>query len=177
MNRYQFEDLISAYIENELSLSKRKEVENYIKVKPDSQQLVERLKINLQALKSSPKISAKEDFNKRLLTRINSHGYSVTTSVNRVKTIFGFSLFNATLMVSLLAFFMLLSLEITSSGSVMKNYNGNKFTEYENPPNQSIIKKHSVEENLSNPNFTSSNNDTIKNKKVDYSKNIKFVND
>ena len=27
MNRYQFEDLISEYIENELSLSKRKEFE------------------------------------------------------------------------------------------------------------------------------------------------------
>ena len=29
MNRYEFEDLISDYLENELSFSKRKEFENY----------------------------------------------------------------------------------------------------------------------------------------------------
>ena len=36
MNRYQFEDLISEYIENELSLSKRKEFETYLEENPVS---------------------------------------------------------------------------------------------------------------------------------------------
>ena len=31
MNRYQFEDLISSYIDNEITLSKRKEFEKYMK--------------------------------------------------------------------------------------------------------------------------------------------------
>ena len=34
MNRYQFEDLISEYIENELSFSKRKEFESFLKDEP-----------------------------------------------------------------------------------------------------------------------------------------------
>ena len=34
MNRYQFEDLISEYIDNEITLSKRKEFEDYMKDNP-----------------------------------------------------------------------------------------------------------------------------------------------
>ena len=40
MNRHQFEDLISSYIENEITLSKRKEFERYMKDNPDSVELV-----------------------------------------------------------------------------------------------------------------------------------------
>ena len=41
MNRYQFEDLISEYIENKLTLSKRKEFEGYMVEHPDSRALVD----------------------------------------------------------------------------------------------------------------------------------------
>ena len=41
MNRYQFEDLISEYVENELSLSKRIEFEAYLEENTDAQYLVE----------------------------------------------------------------------------------------------------------------------------------------
>ena len=41
---------------------------------------------------------------------------------------------------------------------------------------KTMIKKE-PEESLSNLNFKNSKNDTLKKKKVDYSKNIKFVND
>ena len=77
MNRYQFEDLISAYIENELSLSKRKEVESYLAENPHEDKLVNQISLNIQTLKNSPKVTTKENFNKRLLKRIKkwSGGY------------------------------------------------------------------------------------------------------
>ena len=173
MNRYQFEDLISAYIENELPLNKRKEIENYLKQNPDSQQLVDSLKINLERLKTFSKINAKEDFNERLLTRINSQKSSFSTN----NTIFGFSLFNATLMISLFSLLIILTLEITSLASITGNNNGNKFVESKNLPKQRMIKQRLEEESFSNQNFTNSKKDTLKKKNVDYSKKIKFVND
>ncbi len=72
MDRYQFEDLVSAYIENELSLSKRKEVESYLAENPLEEELIKQVSLYMNTLKNSPKITAKENFNKRLLDRIKS---------------------------------------------------------------------------------------------------------
>ena len=41
MDRYQFEDAISAYLENELSLSERQAFETYMNANPDAKELVE----------------------------------------------------------------------------------------------------------------------------------------
>ena len=176
MNRYQFEDLISAYIENELPLTQRKEFEIYLKRNPDSQQLVDSLKINLKTLKTSSKINAKKDFNERLLTKIDSRKSSFNTKVNGTNTIFGFSLFNATLMVSLFSLLIIFTLEISGLASITGDNNGNKFAKNQSPRKKTMIQKE-PEGSLSNLNFTNSKNDTLKKKKVDYSKNIKFVND
>ena len=176
MNRYQFEDLISAYIENELPLTQRKEFEIYLKRNPDSQQLVDSLKINLKTLKTSSKINAKKDFNERLLTKIDSRKASFNTKVNSTNTIFGFSLFNATLMVSLFSLLIILTLEISGLAPIAGDNNGNKFAKNQSLHKKTMIQKE-PEESLSNLNFTNSKNDTLKKKKVDYSKNIKFVND
>ncbi len=176
MNRYQFEDLISAYIENELPLTQRKEFEIYLKRNPDSQQLVDSLKINLKTLKTSSKINAKKDFNERLLTKIDSRKSSFNTKVNGTNTIFGFSLFNATLMVSLFSLLIIFTSEISGLASITGDNNGNKFAKNQSPRKKTMIQKE-PEGSLSNLNFTNSKNDTLKKKKVDYSKNIKFVND
>ena len=52
MDRYQFEDLISAYIENELSLSKRKEVESYLAENPSKEKLIKQVSLNMKTLKN-----------------------------------------------------------------------------------------------------------------------------
>jgi anti-sigma-K factor RskA len=72
MNRYQFEDLISEYIENELSLSKRKEFETYLEENPDARELVESIRTNMAQMKTIPKVIVSPDFNDRLLARIQS---------------------------------------------------------------------------------------------------------
>ena len=51
MDRYQFEDLISAYIENELSLNERKKVDLYLAHNPSEAELVKQIRLNLETLK------------------------------------------------------------------------------------------------------------------------------
>ena len=53
MNRYQFEDLISDYIENKLTLSKRKDIETYLKNNPRANQKVNEILENIRLFKSS----------------------------------------------------------------------------------------------------------------------------
>ena len=70
MDRYQFEDLISEYIENELSLSKRKEFESYLENNPDALELVNAIRLNIEKAGTLPKIKTSSKFNDRLLNRI-----------------------------------------------------------------------------------------------------------
>ena len=44
MDRYKFEDSISAYIDNELTLTERQEFEDYIEKNPDAKSLLFRLR-------------------------------------------------------------------------------------------------------------------------------------
>ena len=52
MNRYQFEDLISDYLENSLSLTKRKEFELYLSKNPGAADLVNQVRNNMLEIKS-----------------------------------------------------------------------------------------------------------------------------
>ena len=49
MDRFEFEDLISAYIENDLSLNKRKDFEAYLDKNPSQNQLVRQTANNIKA--------------------------------------------------------------------------------------------------------------------------------
>ena len=71
MNRYQFEDLISSYVENEITLSKRKEFEMYMKDNPDSVELVSAIKDNIKKLNQFPRIKVKSSFNNTLNSKID----------------------------------------------------------------------------------------------------------
>ena len=177
MDRYQFEDLISAYIENELSLSKRKEVGLYLAENPHEDQLVKQISLNINALKNLPKISAKENFNKKLLERIKSEKLYVAPELKTEKTLFGFSIFNVSLLITLFAIFLILSLEITDSIPSLQNSQSNIVTEDKNLMDKKKISKKFKAEDDINTNFTELKNDTTKKEKRDFSKNIKYVND
>ena len=177
MDRYQFEDLISAYIENELSLRKRKEVELYLAENPNEDQLVKQISLNIKALKNSPKIIAKENFNKNLLERIKSENLYIAPESKREKTLFGFSIFNASILISLFAILFILSLEITGSISSLKNIQNNKLVYNKQVLDEKKINKKLKTEDPLNTNFTDLKNDTTKKEKLDFSRNIKYVND
>ena len=177
MDRYQFEDLISAYIENELSLSKRKEVESYLAENPHEDELVKQISLNIQTLKNSPKIITKENFNKRLLERIKTENPHLTLKSKSEKTLFGFSIFHASILISLFVILCILSLEITDSFPSLQNSQSNNVVDNKNILDEKNINKKFKVEDPRKTNFTDLKNDTIKKGKKDFSKNIKYVND
>ena len=177
MDRYQFEDLISAYIENELSLSKRKEVESYLAENPLAEKLIEQVSFNIKTLKNSPKIDAKENFNKRLLERIKSENLHTATKSKSEKTLFGFSVFHASILISLFAVLFILSLEITDLVPRLQNRGNSKFVDNKSILDKKEINKKLDEKDFLETNFTDSKNDTTKKENRDFSRNIKYVND
>ena len=55
MNRYEFENLISDYLDGELSFSKRKEFESYLEKNEDAKLLFIRVKNTLNDMKKAKK--------------------------------------------------------------------------------------------------------------------------
>ena len=67
MDRYKFEDSISAYIDNELTLTERQEFEDYIEKNPDAKSLLEEIVNNMGLIKGLPKVKASSSFMSKLL--------------------------------------------------------------------------------------------------------------
>ena len=74
MNRYQFEDSISDYLENKLNLSQRKEFEAFLEENHDASELVNSIRINLEIMKKIPPIQVNKGFNERLLVSVKKEG-------------------------------------------------------------------------------------------------------
>ena len=110
MNRYQFEDLISAYIDNEITLSKRKEFEDYMKDNPDSEKLVSLMKSNISKLNQIPKLKVKSSFNDTLKRKIDNN--SNPKFGKHDKLIFGFSPLNASFLFGLSVAFIIISFQL-----------------------------------------------------------------
>ena len=60
MERYEFEDLISDYLENSLSLKKRKDFELHLFENPDSAEIVDQMKNTIMQMKARIKIAIVE---------------------------------------------------------------------------------------------------------------------
>ena len=69
MDRYQFEDLISDYIENNLSMSQRKQVEAYLEENPEAKYQIKSVKQAMASMKSMPGISTSAEF----MNNLNRH--------------------------------------------------------------------------------------------------------
>ena len=95
MDRFEFEDLISAYIENDLPINKRKEVEAYLDNNPSHNHLVKQISNNMDALKKLPKITSKNNFNQKLMEKIKFNKTNTNPAVTKRGNIFGFTFLNA----------------------------------------------------------------------------------
>ena len=62
MNRYQFEDLISDYLENKLSILKRKEFEAFLDSNSECREIVESVKNTMNSIKSMNSVPAPDGF-------------------------------------------------------------------------------------------------------------------
>ena len=70
MNRYEFENLISDYLEGDLPYSKRKEFELYLQRDEDARSLLRTIEKTINQMKKVNKISTSEHFNSRLLSKV-----------------------------------------------------------------------------------------------------------
>ena len=179
MNRYQFEDLISEYIENELSLSKRKEFETYLEENPDARGLVESIRTNMAQMKIIPKVIVSPDFNDRLLTRIQSDHTRLDIPIASQHTIFGFTPIYASLMTGLVIAFVFVSMQLVSPGDDGIPSQTQFYAEDSGLglSNQSLKNVKNRIPDLADTDADSSlENNKIKSKK-DFSKQMHFVND
>ena len=174
MDQHKFEDLISSYIENELSLKKRKEVEQYLINNPDAQEVVDQIKINIDQLKNSSKLKANKDFNKKLLFKISKYDSDSVKKKGR-NLIFGFSVFNASIITSLMALlFFLVSEVFTPLNNSIIPLKENFVDKEKSFPQVNNIKDKTIQPSQ---NFSDIKNDSINGSTKDYSKKMKFVND
>jgi hypothetical protein len=99
MDRYKFEGYISDYIENSLSISKRKEFEQYLSENPEANEKVEAVRKTIQSLNNLSEVKTSKAFMDNLQGRIAQQNVVVSTEQQNLKPlIFGFKPITATMM-------------------------------------------------------------------------------
>jgi len=124
MNRYEFESLISDYVEGDLSFNKREEFEVYMEEDVSAKTLLNDVKKTLNEMKNIKGVATSDDFNSKLLLKVKDK-----TSVigNNKNSIFGFTPFYASLFSSLcIAIFILGYTFIPDSNDILSNTNYSK---------------------------------------------------
>ena len=173
MNQYQFEDLISDYVENKLTFSKRKEIEEYLEENPKAVLKVNEVRENILFLKSLPKSKVSADFESKLKDRIKKESKNpVKKKTLTKKNLFGFRPMNFSFFVFLVLFSMFLSYQLIDELFLPRDSSIKVFTE-----NEIEVKK--IPKTLNNKTIIVPNDSMHidqKNNK-NFSKNIKLVND
>ena len=70
MNRYEFEDKISDYIDNQLSVSERKDFEDFLNSDNEAKELVESVRKTIKLLSSAETVKSSNEFLPNLTSRI-----------------------------------------------------------------------------------------------------------
>jgi len=93
MDRYQFENSISAYLDNELNLSQRKEFEDYLRKNSESIEFVDDIKNNIETLAKMREVKISASFMTKLNARLESEKSRSWLNNPKVNsnTIFGFT--------------------------------------------------------------------------------------
>ena len=173
MNRYEFESLISDYIEGELSFNKREEFEAYMEEDISAKTLLNDVKKTLNEMKNIKGVATSDDFNSKLLLKVKD-----TTQIigNNKNSIFGFTPFYASIFSSLcIAIFILGYTFLPNSSDILSN------TNYSNNLNQKmldapVVKKYNSDVDLATDASADSVKKNDKNYKIGKNNKIKFVN-
>ena len=178
MNRHQFEDLISSYIENEITLSKRKQFERYMKDNPNSVELVSAIKNNIKKLNQVPRIKVKSSFNDNLKSKIDD--LNSNPKIGKANDlIFGFSPLNASFLSGLcIAFIVITFLLInpnftyqkTSQSKIANNGLSNNLTTSRSPNKV-------IDSDLANVEEDTSKSEMNEKDRKDLTNKIQLVND
>ena len=178
MNRYQFEDLISSYIENEITLSKRKEFERYLKDNPDSEVLVSAIKGNIVKLNQIPRLKVKSSFNDTLKSKIDDLNSNPRLGTDR-NLIFGFSPLNASLLSGLFIAFIIIAFQLINPNFDYQQASESKLVN--NGLSNNIINSRNInkviDSDLADVEEDTSKSEVNKPDRKDLSNKIQLVND
>ncbi|MFL2982928.1 MAG: hypothetical protein ACJZ12_00880 [Candidatus Neomarinimicrobiota bacterium] len=177
MNRYQFEDLISEYIDNELSLKKRKEFEYFLNNNPDYIELVESIKSNIRNTNNLPSFKVSESFNERLLKKISKSNYDFNQGKGK-NTYFGFTLYDFSIISILAIAFIIFSVQLFNPG-VKNEVSKNQYLTEQNESSSDMNSNNltNFHQNSSKVDKDSLNVDKSSQLKKNFSKKIQLVND
>ncbi len=118
MDRYQFEGYISDYIENSLSIAKRKEFEQFLAVNPDSNELVETVRSAILHLKKLPAVKTSDNFMVKLQQRVAEQRDVIPAPMEKRKPmILGFTPLTASMMSLVVLAIVFVGYELMPSGS------------------------------------------------------------
>ena len=173
MNRYEFENLISEYLDGSIPFKKRIEFEDYMKEDKDAEALVSNIKTTISEMNNSQKVKVADNFNEKLLSRVKNEG--IVSKPNN--TILGFTPFYASILSCLcVAFFVVTSQLINVSQDSSSEIKTNQYTAELEQNNPSYSKSVDLEKKL----IVDSNIDSLQDKKEkekpNNSNKIKFVN-
>ena len=173
MNRYEFENLISDYLDGLIPFKKRKEFEDYMKDDKDAEALVSNIKTTISEMNNSQKVKVADNFNEKLLSRVKNEG--IVSKPNN--TILGFTPFYDWILSCLcVAFFVVTSQLINVSQDSSSAIKTSQYTVELEQNNPSYSKSVDLDKKL----IVDSNIDSLQDKKEkekpNNSNKIKFVN-
>lgn len=180
MDRYQFEDLISDYIDNTISGSKRKEFEAYCCDNPEAADLLKGVQDTVDSLRTLPKVTVSESFMNKLWARIDTEKSRMAEPqlVRPTKTFLGFTPLYAGLMAVLVVAFVFVGMELMTGGSqpasIQPGFSGEYFKPSAPPlssaQNEDAVFAESEEDSLDNQ-------ESNEGRKIDLENHIQFVKD
>ena len=114
MNRYEFEDKISDYLENQLSVPERKAFEEYIKDNKEDRELLDSIVKTIDLINTQKSIKTSQGFMSILINNVNSHKKTSTNQNNLKdkKLVFGLTPVNSALMSAFIFAFVFLLINI-----------------------------------------------------------------
>tara|TARA_B100000003_G_C10926212_1_gene369255 strand:- start:581 stop:1114 length:534 start_codon:yes stop_codon:yes gene_type:complete len=177
MNRYQFEDLISEYIENNLTLKKRKEFESYMESHPEALLKVDEIRQTLKMLNSLKKVNASDNFNDELLLKLKEK--ENLNDLLPKQTLFGFTPIHASLMTGLVIIFIFISSQLINTLSSDSSYKNNYSSKDAKPilQDQSLIKNNLNLTEKTEMDYDSTSVKSSPDPKKELSNKIHFVKD
>ena len=171
MNRYQFEDLISDYIENKIKSKDKVEFETYFETNTEAKELLDSVRQNMNEMNSAFKIQVDKDFNKKLSRKIKNQSKKREKVRSSSAFFLGFNLSQLSIMVGLFILFLFATIELNNEYKI-NNFEEDVFSAKETPKTLDKIVKNYQDEKVDTTMVDKKNS-----KDVDYSKSIKFVND
>jgi len=118
MDSYQLEGYISDYIENSLSIAKRKEFEKFLAEHPESKEQVEAVRSTISQLKNLSTVKTSDEFMVKLQQRVAKQRDVIPSQMEKRKPmIFGFTPLTASMMSLVVLAIVFVGYELMPVGS------------------------------------------------------------